>query len=272
MAELASTAGTEPILWQSTKLAQNDADRQTIVANPDGTTTVIRHPQHGHIGSYENRQRVAGSRYANVLTNVGNIVPLVMTNAAADTNSAGQYGQMMRAKAKYLGWFSPGMCPIALIAVGELDPAKVFAKGLLEERTPCERGTHDEARPCPHTLAEIRARRSAHEADQKRRAEEYKSESDKAQAEANANASKMLEQMVAQGASQSAMMAMFADFMKAVMSGGVPVPPNTPPSPPVAAPAPEPAPAPDRLVNYTPPSDVTAVDVPIAKPEKAPKK
>lgn len=231
MADLA-IAGTEPILWQSTKLSANDADRQTIVTNPDGTTKVIRHPQHGHIGSYENRQRAFGMRYANVLHHNGNVVPLVLTNAAADTNSGGEYGNLMRAKALHHGWFSPSQCPIALLANAQLDPKLVRAKALLQERTPCDRASYDESNPCVHTRAEQDARRAQHDAEQRRKADENKSEADKALAEANSNTAKLLEQVVAQGQSANQMMALFAQFLQTqiVKTDPPPSPPTTPTS------------------------------------------
>lgn len=172
-----SDLNREPIFWSSTTPGYNTADRERSFMR-DGEEITIRFPQRGHSGDYDDRTVARGLRYVDVVRHDGNIAPMVLTNAAAHLDPNTSFGHYQRSKARHYGWFTPGSCPVALLATGELTPAKIFDKSILDQK-PCMHGTHTDDNPCPHALAEIAARRTKKQAVELARNAAYKDPTDR---------------------------------------------------------------------------------------------
>lgn len=150
----------EPIFWLTTSDPRNGAaERERVRVGEDGEMIVEKVPQHGHVGDYENRVRAPGMRCALVVRHEGHTVELLLTNAAAHLDPSGPYGNYQRAKARKLGWYLAGTCPVAMLASGELSRTQVACE---ENRSPkataCPPKSCSKAEPCKHDLAERAAR------------------------------------------------------------------------------------------------------------------
>jgi hypothetical protein len=182
----------EPIFWTSTRPGYNQRDRE-IVRFEDGRRIVEKVPQRGHQGDYENRKtdsRCARARWLHVVTDKGNWIRMVLTNAAAHFDANTDWGQYQRAKARYFGWFPVWSCPLALLSTGELKRGQIVDRSLLEQK-PCEPGSYSEQKPCPHCVSETDARRARHAADE---VERYKNYVDATEKTISANRQDMREQ------------------------------------------------------------------------------
>lgn len=172
-----SAMDEEPIFWGTTKPGYNDADRQTV-RMVDGRKVVEKFPQHGHVGSYARPQKAPGVRFVYVITHDGNEIAMCLTNGASHLDPNTGYGQYVRRKALFLGWFPPGACPCALLINGDLTPDHIVDKSILEARA-CPPRMHSRANPCPHSIAEKVARVDQHKRDEAERLANYKSDGDR---------------------------------------------------------------------------------------------
>jgi len=114
-----------------------------------------------------------------VVRHEGHIVPLLLTNAAAHLTH-GPYAQYQLNKGKHFGWYPEGACPCALFIAGELKGDNVVSAEVRNGK-PCEPGSHSQAKPCPHDLAERAARRDQWNADQAERMAGFRDKEEKAQ-------------------------------------------------------------------------------------------
>lgn len=165
----------EPIFWTTTGVDYNKFDRERP-SFADGEPRIERFPQTGHIGDYENKVVAQGQRFVWVCRGDGNVVALVMTNAAAhlDTNTA--FATWQRRKCYALGWFAAAGCVAKLVQTGELG-RKQLAAPLERDVVPCE-GGHSLHEPCAHTAREIDARRARNKSHNDARMAKFKTEAD----------------------------------------------------------------------------------------------
>lgn len=145
-------------------------------------------PQHGHDGDYENKTRARGQRFIYVIRHEGHEIAMVLTNAAAHLDPSGPYGNYMRSKARFMGWYPSGTCPCAKRLAGELRDEHIVSA---EVRTAVVNGEAcanqgDRANPCKHDLAERAARRQQWNEDHAERMTSFKSEAEKFQTEQRA--------------------------------------------------------------------------------------
>jgi len=162
----------ELIFWATTNPGGNIRDREKVVMQ-NGRKVVIRHPQRGHVGDYDERRVADFTRSINVVRHEGHVTALVLTNAAAHTDTSTPYAQYQRAKARALGWYPLGSCPCAGIAAGEFSRDS-FVTEEVRNGQPCERGTYGEAKPCKHALLERDARQKQHATDEAERMSAFK--------------------------------------------------------------------------------------------------
>lgn len=157
-----TTNASEPIFWTSTQPNYSEKDR-TRYRMENGKRIKEKIPQTGHIGTHEAYQKAAVRRFHEVVRHDGHMVFSVLTNGAAHLDVHGPYGQYIVGKRRSLGWFGMGECPCALVAANNFG-----VECLVDEKNrgarPCEPGTYSAAQPCPHAVAEIAARRAAHNA------------------------------------------------------------------------------------------------------------
>lgn len=145
----------EPIFWTSVRPGYNDADRQRPMM-VDGKRVLEKFPQHGHVGDYDNKKRAGGQRFVYMIRHDGHEAAIVLTNAAAHLDPNTPYGQYVRMKARFLGWFGVADCPVAMLMICRMQPHHFVDKTLLDAR-PCNT-QHTRAEPCPHAIAEKAAR------------------------------------------------------------------------------------------------------------------
>jgi hypothetical protein len=150
-------------------------------------------PQAGHQGDYDQpiRMRGEGYRWISVVHSDGNVIRHVLTNGAGDMDPNSPYAQERRQKARALGWFPFGSCPVAMLRTGSIHPSH-FVDQSLVSATPCEHGTCSRDNPCPHAIAERDARMAAAKAAADERALTYKSQADKQLAEQREHNAEML--------------------------------------------------------------------------------
>ena len=166
----------EPTFYTTTNAEQigyNKPDRESVVMR-DGVAVRIKHPQAGHQGDYDApiRMRAEGYRWITVVNSAGNVVPLVLTNGAADMNPNSEYALDRKQKARFHGWYRYGQCPVALLRAGEMH-AGHFADASLVKAQPCQPGEYSLERPCKHALAEQAARRAKHNAREQESAQAH---------------------------------------------------------------------------------------------------
>lgn len=153
----------DPILW----VGKTQRTRRIVV---DGEARTERIPQRGHAGNsdYDAPTLAPGKRWELYVKGDGNAMRVPLTNAAAHLDDSTPYGQMIRAKARFLGWYPLGSCPCALLLTGELRANHFADKSVLNAEA-CKPRTYNVEEPCPHALAEQKARQEAHaRADAKR--------------------------------------------------------------------------------------------------------
>lgn len=167
----------EPIFWTTTKPGYNDADRQ-IMRMVNGRRVVEKFPQHGHVGDYDNKQKAPGQRFIYVITHHGNEIAMCLTNGASHLDPNSGYGMYMKRKARFLGWFPPGGCPVVLVQSGELQPDHIVDKSILKGQ-PCEPDKHSRRNPCKHSIAEKAARVAQHNRDESERLANYKGDGER---------------------------------------------------------------------------------------------
>lgn len=104
-----------------------------------------------------------------------------LTNAAADLDTDASFPRERRAKARYFGWINVGRCPLAAVIAGDLQKGQIIAKEVrdLETSAACAHGSYGETRPCPHYLAESKARKALQAKETMRLEKSNRSEADK---------------------------------------------------------------------------------------------
>jgi len=203
--------GREPCFWSMTPSSNpgyNLVDRERfIVVNDEQGNPIQRKekfPQRGHLGDYEDRQAAPGQRFATVVRHDGNVAHVPLTNAAAHLDPNTPYGQYMRQKGFFLGWFGLESCPAALIQAGQLRPSTIVDKSILTA-APCPRNSYSADNVCPHCVAETKARQAVQRAKNDAQADAHKNSSDR-QAEAAASQSTSMVQMLEEQRKQFALM------------------------------------------------------------------
>lgn len=162
----------EPCFWTSTTPGYNTGDRQrTYMRN--GKRVTEKFPQRGHAGDYEDRRKAPGVRFIRVIDHHGHEIFHTLTNAAAHLDHTAPFGQYMMAKARHFGWYMPGQCPCALIATGELHKDHIVSDEVRNGQ-PCPPNSYSYENPCPHSVAERKARQAQNDAVQRDREEKMK--------------------------------------------------------------------------------------------------
>lgn len=163
----------EPILW-----ANKSQRTQVVVVNGEQRTERI--PQRGHTGNsdYDKPEIARFARWIRVIKGCGTDARVPITNGAAHIDSGSEYGRMIQAKGRFLGWIPVDACPCALLLTGTLKKRHIVSKEVLGG-TPCAPGTYSMAEPCPHLVAERDARQTAHTDKQRKQAVSLKSEVEK---------------------------------------------------------------------------------------------
>lgn len=178
MAQQARAIDGEPIFWSTTRPGYNDNDRQRFTM-VNGRRIVEKFPQHGHVGDYDRPEKAPGTRFWYMNTHQGNEIAMVLTNGASHLDPNSAYGQYVKMKARFLGWFAPGQCPVALLGTGELHPDHIVDKTILHDSKPCPHGEHNRKNPCRHSVAEKKARQKQHAEDEAERLKSYKDNGEK---------------------------------------------------------------------------------------------
>lgn len=145
-------------------LNYNRADRERPFMK-GGKRLVERVPQSGHTGDYTDRRKAPGVRYVTMVRHDGNTISFVLTCGASHMDANSDYGKLMQAKARFLGWYGPEQCPVAMYVAGQLDENH-FADASLLKATPCNRSKGEKG-PCEHSIAEKAARMAVHNESQK---------------------------------------------------------------------------------------------------------
>ncbi len=148
----------DPILW----VGKVQRTRRIVV---NGEQRTERLPQRGHAGNsdYDNPTIAPGKRWERYIKACGTDARVVLTNAAAHVDDTTPYGMMIRAKARFLGWFPVGSCPRALLYTGELRPNQIVDKSILTQEA-CKPRSYSVDEPCQHSIAEMEARRAVYSA------------------------------------------------------------------------------------------------------------
>lgn len=181
----------EPIFWTSSRAGYNDADRQNT-RMVGGKRVLEKFPQHGHVGDYDNKQKAGGQRFVYMIRHDGHEVAVCLTNAAAHLDPNSAYGQYVRMKARFLGWFGVADCPVAMLMIGRMHGDHFADKRLLDAR-PCTSHDHTRAKPCPHAIAEKAARVEQHNIAEAERNASYKDANDKMIEAQNAQTAAIIE-------------------------------------------------------------------------------
>jgi hypothetical protein len=182
----------EPIFWLTTSDPRNGAAERERIIMVDSEQLIEKHPQHGHSGDYENRTKAPGVRYIKVVRHEGHTVAMVLTNGAAHLDPTGPYGNHVRSKARFLGWYPEGACPVALLNAGELGKRHIAcAENLSPKAKACAPKTSNQANPCEHDLTERAARTAKWNKKQFERLAGFRSEAER-YAEAVAKSNKEL--------------------------------------------------------------------------------
>lgn len=139
----------------------------------------------------------AASRFTEFLRHDGHTASIVLTSAAAHVQDEdNSYERDRRHKARHLGWIEFGKCPCAMLMNGDIKPEQLQSKeckgpqndkrgkdGALEDAVtgrPCAPGTYGKSHPpCPHFLAERKARRAQRVVDTTIHEAAYKTEAQK---------------------------------------------------------------------------------------------
>jgi hypothetical protein len=170
----------EPIFWLTTSDPRNGAAERERPVMVDGEMAVEKFPQHGHLGDYENKTRAPGTRYFVVVRHEGHTTNLVLTNGAAHLDPNGPYGQYVRTKALFLGWYPAGTCPVAKLLAGELKKQHIACDDNKSPRAKaCAPGTCNQKNPCEHDLAERAARAARWNANQAKRLAGFRSDAER---------------------------------------------------------------------------------------------
>lgn len=220
MAQRDSALDEDPIFWTSTKPGYNDRDRERV-RMIKGKKVHEKFPQMGHVGEPRNKRRAPGVRFIYMINDCGNEVPVVMTTAAAHSDSTGPFAQYQMLKARHFGWFHTGDCPCALLKTGRLTPDHIVDRRLLEVEAACEPGQFNRDEPCPHAQAEQIARQAAHKAREDERLGSYKDQGERmieAQREQTAALIAAIQSVIADAASAKRSPEEIQAIVKAVIS------------------------------------------------------
>jgi hypothetical protein len=148
----------EPIYWlRADQGRDNRRDRERTIM-VDGEARVEKFPQRARVG--ETGPFLPGNRWMRVIKTDGNDVRIVLTGGAADLNGNGSFGQYVKNKARALGWFEAGSCPVRLLQLGEMDKGHFVDRSLVADGVqPCALDSkHSADDPCPHAIKERDAR------------------------------------------------------------------------------------------------------------------
>lgn len=178
-------------------------DAGKLVDNPKndaGLFLIEKLPGFGYVGSDIHFQRPmaeAANRFATFLRDDGHEVAVVLTCAAAHVPLSDTSNERnARLKAKHFGWIEQGKCPCLMVMSGELRAEQMKAEvnrgavnhkvdkagALLDAVTgrPCPVGNLGAGNPpCPHYLAERKARRDQRKVETAVKEVAYKSDAEK---------------------------------------------------------------------------------------------
>ncbi len=142
---------------------------------------VERVPAKGYIGNdLTNMRPMPGNRSITMVRHDGHIVDIPLSTGASVAVRDNEYKSDRLRKARYLGWFAVGCCPLAETYRG-LKKQHLLAKEA-REGEPCkdhEVGTDETGQrlpPCPHWLAEVAARRARKVAENRKENASYRDE------------------------------------------------------------------------------------------------
>jgi hypothetical protein len=123
-----------------------------------------------------------GKRSIEVLRSDGHVVHVSITNAAAHQPQEDRSCESdRRLKARFFSWIVLGTCPAMSLAAGELQPENVATDARdVKKWSPCHPSDLGANKPpCPHFLAEMKARRAQRKDEAAATEKEYASEASK---------------------------------------------------------------------------------------------
>lgn len=190
----------EPCFWLSTSEAGNGIAERTRTRMVNGRRVTEKVPQHGHDGDYETKMKAKGQRFVYMIRHEGHEISCVMTNAAAHLDPSGPYGNYVRRKARFLGWYPSGTCPCAHRLSGALQDHHIVSTEVREAVAKGEACANQANRlnPCKHDLAERAVRTVQWNADHLERLSAFRSEAEKVAAEQRAMNADLLKEMAMQ--------------------------------------------------------------------------
>lgn len=199
---------SEPILWvrpnyQPPQITRPGPDGEPIVEKLPATALPPEdHPLHGQ----------AVRRWELMVDEAGNEVRAVYSGAAADYQvDHPNYGAAIKTRHRRRGWFPMAACPLVLVRGGLLDPG--YVRSMQPGDEPCEPGTYSAKRPCPHALAEAKFRKERNTRREAKRAEAFRSETEKMAREAQKNQEK-------QNDTLAELVRQQGELIKALIGGG----------------------------------------------------
>jgi hypothetical protein len=121
---------------------------------------IERVPAKGYVGNdLANMRPMPGNRSVTFLRADGNIVDVPLTTGASLPVRENEYRSDRLRKARYFGWLPVGCCPLREVVKG-LSKQHLLAREA-REGEPCpDHELGGENPPCPHYLAELKARRA----------------------------------------------------------------------------------------------------------------
>jgi hypothetical protein len=192
----------EPVLWCAAAKSQRTIparrwnpetqQMESVIDIETGLPVIEKIPQRPHDGdSPPDKPTFANlRRWIHVLRHDGHVVRMPINMAAADVEGLDFVGRERRAKARHYGWIPVGMCPLALLAAGDLRPQQLAMLGVAEPETierkarelrveACDPRKCGEVSPCPHYLQEEKARKERQNRRQAKINAAFQSEADK---------------------------------------------------------------------------------------------
>lgn len=179
----------EPVLWgkqgkhgRKVRAQRWDEKAKAWVPAVDdrGNPLYEKVPQIGFVGPLENAVPMKFLRSLQYLRADGHITHVCVTNAAAHVHGADEsYLRDRRAKAKHFGWIEFGTCPCIEVMAGKLNAADLISETARNGK-PCHLTDVGPGKaPCPHFIAEEKARKARRTEENRRANEQEKSEAAK---------------------------------------------------------------------------------------------
>jgi len=200
---------SEPIMWVRAGTYQPP---QASRMGPDGELITEKFPATAQPPSDHPLAGRNVRRWEMMMDNAGNVLRVVYTGGASDYQvDHPNYGAQIKRRHRLRGWLPYSACPVALVRSGALDPNALTVKVTGQDQ--CAPGTYSAGKPCPHMLAEEKARKDRNRRREEARAERFRGEAEKLQRA-------VMQQQAENSATTADAMKTLTDVIKALIGGG----------------------------------------------------